>query len=407
MLKNFLFKNNFIYLILISILSYCGFYFVGNFFLIQDNSLFFKFIVHVILLLNSFFIYHISFKSSGNDIISLIISSLYLLSPVHFDVFFFHFQFQALLAESCFLIFYYSYMLDLEWGIFLGITCGSILNTKLAFALPLLCMSGKLSKPKKIMLLATFIIIGIYLIPKISKEFTFLSIGSFYSQIQLTLAPLNLTLFNTSILIPKFYSDYVISFLCLITFLTLTYLYFHKKQLPLVFLSSIALTGVYLPIIRDANSFNTHFLLLPTLYPTILLGILFLLLSILSEYKSIKAYLFISTIFACFWLLTNLNVQTLAQDEDNFWQYSLEHLPSLYNSREEVQYNYALFLINRMKFDEAEKLIRKEKETYPKIEWYHLLLKLVARKRDNEEINKIQAELITKKIPYMETPQDN
>lgn len=385
-----------------------GMYYIGNVF--GENSEYaisMKVLAHATLLLNSFIIYVISFKGSEKEIVALIISSLYLISPIHFDVFFFNFQVQALLAESCLLLSYYCYISNKQWGFFLGILCSVLLNTKLSFAIPLICTSNKLTKQQKIMLGVAFAIVWIYLTPQTIEQLNLSYVNSIYSQFQLIIAPMVLSLFDRAILIPKFYSVSTMFLFVVLTLLFLAYSRFYKKDFFPIFLFciSVAAVGAYTPIIRYSYSSEQRFLLLPTLYPTLFLGILFFLLSILTKLKRAQSYLFASVVVASFWFLLNVNIQSMAKNPDDFWQYSLERLPAEYLLKEEIKFKYATFLIDNLKLDQAEVLIREAKDVYPKIEWYHLLIGIEAQKGKNYEIEKLQAELITRKIPYMNSEE--
>lgn len=399
------FKDQVIYLVLMSVLCYLGTLFIDQFTVIDSIPVFYSsWLVQVILLLNAVIVFFIAQAFTQNRWNSLIAASLYLVSPFHLEAFILPFQIQYLMAESLLIVYVWGYVYKYFNLSTVVLILASTLNSKLLALMPFHWISDSFTKKQKVYSALASIVILAFVFPSFG-EATFLdNLKSLVFIFENLMVPISFPFLNYSIIVPGYYSE-LFSGLFALGILGLC-IYIYKLNLKnanlIISIIACSLIGTVLPIKSIYTTEDTFFYFTPGIYPGFLLSSIGLIILLLIKFnnRSMKIGL---TCVAVLWLAVNVNLQKSWRSSLNAWDSSLSSLPAKIYYDEMIKYKWATVLLEKGQDKKAEALIIESKNVFRNERWYRLHLGLAVKNKDEGAIDRINDELIKNKIPYADT----
>lgn len=395
-----LYKDFYIYLTLYSLIIFGGYYFIPSFEAVTSTSIYNTILCHFLMLANSFLVFHFFKKINKSDLVSFTLSAIYLSCPIHFDVFLFASKIQILLAESLFLGFSLFCMFKNVKPAFFLFCAAVLLNTKLFIISFFLFISRKISLSVRILALFVLVYFSIQLLPEFVLQKVLLANGykTFLFQIESLLMPINIGIFNFSLLLPGYPG--INSFL-MVTALTMTLFMLRSDKRFLIlslFISAIIIN--FIPLKYVWKNTNEFYYLSPTENPLILLFFLILAGEIFSTIRY-KTLITASIVINVFFLLTTINFQRNTIDLMDSWNGAISTLKSPYHFEDKVTLKYAQILLDNNEIERSSEIIEANRKKFPSIEWYNLALRIAGIRQSEEDVKKIHQQLLDEQIPFI------
>lgn len=396
-------KDHIVYLVLLSLLAFVGMYFLDGFAEAIGAGNFYKVHVHLLLLFNAMIVYWFCYKDSQNFALSSCLSILYLVSPSHFDLFLFPFQFQALVAETFLLLFFMAYQLNLQVRSLIVFFLATLANSKLIAFSPILCLSKKYSLRQKAFLLISFLIYLVYLIPLFTEQKEFLLKSSktiFYIGEILSLNP-SQSFLNLALLTPDYHSGLFYAAITLVVLLG-CWILFKKEEwrIPAFSLLFVAFLGSIIPFKQFSRNEEHLYFLTSSLYPNVLFLFLLALLNLLKKIERPKLAIYSAGSLIVLWILLGINFQISHYDRVIAWENALNRLPKDFNFEEKIKLKFATVLVEKGDDQRALAFINEAKQKFPREIWYAMLLNLASKKQDSQAVDQVYRDMAREQIPF-------
>lgn len=367
-------RENIIYLLGASLLFYVGIFFMPQISmpLLGFSNSGLKFLNIFIIFFNSLILYFYLEQNKKQDHAreALVIGILYILCPIHLDVFIFDFQFLAIFAETALLLFIYFYgKRKLEFAT-VFIFLGTLLNSKLIIVSFFLLFDKKIKLFWRILLLSAIGLIGIYSVPFFHKVTWEAFLERVFYYFEKIFFPFQYLFLDDSLLISGLYSwlGMIAILLCLLAIL----FQFKIKWTPLFIIGILLL--FYWPNFHLESFKVPTVYFLGSLYSGIVIGILLIIFNVTNG--RIKRLFYPVCIFlALLWGGSLLSFQYKAVSLEAIWLEALARLPVNSKFEEPLKYEYASILIFNNKKKEANFFIKQNrKNNFKKEAWDYLLI---------------------------------
>lgn len=373
------YKENYFYLILFSIFLYSGMYFSEIYSSLNGLNTLFKIIPHVLLTINSFYIYRLSLEYSQDKLISFFAGLLYLASPLHLDLFLHPFQLQFILAETALYAGIYYSVLKNNWKTVIAFICATLLNASLLSLVPFLLYSKRINFKQKILLLINSSVILLY---TFSAYFTqgFLvtdSLKTFFYIIESLIFPFNISLLNLAVINPDYFSRFFIVAI-LVVFVYLWWIFKDHENERHSFYKGLICAALLASIIPTNSIFKGNeqwYYFLPSSYPLLIQVFLVSFLFAWKKFQKFKIWKVVFCVYGLLWIGNNLFLQSNLQTPVEAWKYSFLRLPKDYNYEKYIKAHFLYMLIDHKKYEEAKNLINEAKEKFPNQDWYKIPFK--------------------------------
>ncbi len=397
-------KSHYIYLLFITVLAYLGTFFIVPVLPVKD-FLSFYFWIPAVLYINTCLLHWLLLEQGLDRKAVFVLSTLYLLMPLHMDAFKFPSLIQLYIAEAALmisLIFYLKNRINLSVFFLIG---AGFLNFKIIGFFPLVFISQKFSSKQKALYgLNTFLIV-LYSLPEFISEYSFSldNLKTVIFSFENLIIPLNFSFLNNSILIDSYYPVWFLIFFILSSLGLIVFGWKSRSSYGKALSFTIwgLLISLFVPVKYYLKSELNHYLYMPSAYPFIAILFFLIFTSLFKKYTS-KIIIGSLWLMSILWILNAMSIQASSRDLVLMWDTALGKLPTSYNYMENVQFDYVQILVKNGFTKEAEAIVVEAKKKYLKDRWFVLHISLAAQRQDEELVRRIYDELSELKIPFPE-----